>query len=419
MASEPAQPLFRSEALAAVSNTRFGRPAALLPLSWTVLTDCLVAMMSALILFLVTAEYARQETARGIVRPFAGDIRVRSPAPGIIQELLVREGQRVKAGDPIMTVMMARRNLSGNVVTSEALLSVESSLADLNHRLAALRASALMDKSGYGSQLQALQKELAASKNSEQFIQQQISLAQKALDLAEGVAKNGFISGEEMRRRHQEILVLNQNAAQTREHQAELERQIDQLRTTRAQHPYTVQQAEGQLLDRIASARQERDNLLAQQGFSIKAPTDGVVTALQVSRGQDVTPQQALLDLSKPGSPIIAEVYVPSRAIGFLKKGQEVRIRYDAFPYQQFGSAKGVVRAISDTVLRPEDINAPMRLNEPAYRVLVTLQKNGVSAYGKQYPVQPGSALTADIIIDRRSFAQWLLDPIIALRGHL
>jgi membrane fusion protein len=51
--------------------------------------------------------------------------------------------------------------------------------------------------------------------------------------------------------------------------------------------------------------------------------------------------------------------------------------------------------------------------------VLIDLQKDTVFAYGKQFRIQPGSALTADIIIDRRTFAQWLLDPIFAIRGHL
>jgi membrane fusion protein len=415
----PAQPLFRQQALDALKGARYGKPAALLPVSWTLLSACLIAMVLALTIFLATTSYARKESAQGIVRSASGETRIRAPAGGVIQRVLVTEGQQVKVGDPIMTVVIAHANIDGSPINAESLASLEKDLADLNDRLGALKAAADVQQSGFRSRLEALQSELVESQTSERLAREQLLLAEEALAIAEPAAKKGFVSGESMRRRHQEVLFYRREVSQAGARQAALRGQIAEIRAAHAGRPYMLEQERGELLDRISSARRERDTLVAQRGFSIKAPTSGIVTALQVSDGQTVDAQQALMDISAPAAPLVAEVYVPSRAIGFLKAGQDVRIRYDAFPYQQFGSAKGTVRAISATVLKPGDVRAPVRLEEPTYRVLIDLQKDTVFAYGKQFRIQPGSALTADIIIDRRTFAQWLLDPIFAIRGHL
>jgi membrane fusion protein len=77
------------------------------------------------------------------------------------------------------------------------------------------------------------------------------------------------------------------------------------------------------------------------------------------------------------------------------------------------------VQSISATVLRPAEVQAAVELKEPMYRVIIRLEKNSIGAYGKQYHVQSGMALKADIVLERRSFAAWLLDPIMAMRGQL
>ena len=66
-----------------------------------------------------------------------------------------------------------------------------------------------------------------------------------------------------------------------------------------------------------------------------------------------------------------------------------------------------------------DTVNTAARLEEPVYRVLVTLDSNKIGAYGRQYELRNGLALTADVVLERRSFAAWLLDPIRALRGRL
>jgi membrane fusion protein len=112
-----------------------------------------------------------------------------------------------------------------------------------------------------------------------------------------------------------------------------------------------------------------------------------------------------------------AELLAPSRAIGFVTPGQEVRLQLQAFPHQRFGLERGTVRTISATVLAPSEVSIPgLDIREPVFRVRVSLDRDYVEAYGARIPMQAGMLLSADIVFDRRSLVEWLFDPIYAVR---
>ena len=117
---------------------------------------------------------------------------------------------------------------------------------------------------------------------------------------------------------------------------------------------------------------------------------------------------------------MVAELYAPSRAIGFTRVGQEVRLMYDAFPFQRFGSFAGRISTISRTVLAPNEVDAPIQgqMREPVYRIRVQIAAQSIQAFGEQIPLQPGMTLAANIVLDRRTFLEWLLDPINAVRNR-
>jgi membrane fusion protein len=122
------------------------------------------------------------------------------------------------------------------------------------------------------------------------------------------------------------------------------------------------------------------------------------------------------MDIVPDDSILQAELFVPTRAIGFVQPGQEVRILYDAFPYQQFGTYRGRVIEISQTILTRTDAIGPVELKEPAYRVKVSLDRPDIDAYGKRIPLQADMLLRADIILEKRTLLRWLLDPLLSVR---
>ena len=94
-------------------------------------------------------------------------------------------------------------------------------------------------------------------------------------------------------------------------------------------------------------------------------------------------------------------------------------LRFQAFPFQRFGSSHGVVKEIARTLISPGDAQLPVALKEPAYRVTVALERQTVLAYGKDVPLQDGMLLEADIALDRRRLVEWLFEPVLALTGRV
>jgi len=417
---EPAPlPLFRPAALEAAADAGLGKPIAVLPLSWSLLSGALLAMVTALVVFLFLGSYSRKETASGIVKSVGGDVRVSVLMPGIVKNVFVREGQRVHAGQTLMTIDTIRSDLDGRPIDQASITSLDQEIANLQDRLQAVDGADALERSGGSSRVTALRDELAATEAQEASNRKRLTLARAAYAKLEPVAKKGFISAETMRRREEEIIMAEQAVQVSRGTQARLAGEISAAVVMVAQRPMSHAEGRGRLLDLIARAKRDREAAAGQRGFALKAPADGIVNALQVSRGQLVDSQRSPMIISNPAADITAEIFVPSRAIGFVEPGQRVRVRYDAFPYQRFGAGWGRVQAVSSTILRPQDVDSPIRVEEPVYRVVLSLDHREVGAYGQRHRIRTGFGLSADIVLDERSFGEWLLDPIIALKGRL
>ena len=92
-----------------------------------------------------------------------------------------------------------------------------------------------------------------------------------------------------------------------------------------------------------------------------------------------------------------------------------MRLLYDAFPYQRFGSFAARVTSVSRVAIDPRQLAAPLEVEEPVYRIEVAPDAQTVAAFGEAQPLQPGMTLTANLILDRRSFLDWLLTPLNAV----
>jgi len=131
-----------------------------------------------------------------------------------------------------------------------------------------------------------------------------------------------------------------------------------------------------------------------------------------------------LLSIVPAGSKLAAELFSPSRAIGFVRPGQEVLLRYAAFPYQKFGTYRGKVAVISRSAVSPSELSPQLAgltslfgANEPVYRIKVTPASQTAIAHGEPVPLQPGMQLEADVLIERRRLIEWVLDPLFTLTG--
>ncbi|PYE92509.1 hypothetical protein C8J35_1234 [Rhizobium sp. PP-F2F-G38] len=99
----------------------------------------------------------------------------------------------------------------------------------------------------------------------------------------------------------------------------------------------------------------------------------------------------------------------------FVEPSQPVRLAYSAFPYVRYGFATGKVLSVSETVLRPEELNKPIAISEPSYRVTVALDQQTMKSGARDIRLRPGLTLSADIILDKQSLAMWIVQSVTEL----
>jgi len=120
---------------------------------------------------------------------------------------------------------------------------------------------------------------------------------------------------------------------------------------------------------------------------------------------------------------MLAQLYAPSSAVGFVRPGQAVQLRYQAYPYQRFGQQKGQVLQVSRTPLAASELARlalPAALSqgptsEPLYRITVQLERQSVEAEGQEQALAVGMQLDADVLLERRRLIEWIFEPLLSL----
>jgi membrane fusion protein len=411
--------LLRKEALSEAEDKGFGRPVAALPVSRTFLSAFLVLMVAAGLALLIGSSYTRKETVRGILRSPQGEVQVSTLDRGVIQTINVVEGQFVHAGDVLFVISTDRTGVTGGIPQADMLRSLAEQEESVRGRLAAIASDDVLNDGTAGAQLQALQSALKAAQADETSATLQREIAEDEYQRALPSMERGFMSRSDLRRREMAAIQARQAVADARGQVASLTAQIAAHRSAAARRPHDSVKERGVLEDTLAEIRQRRAQYLMSRGYVLKAPVSGRVTTLQASVGQTADPMRPLLFIVPDHSKMTAILYVASSGIGLLHPGQRVRIRYDAFPFQTFGAAEATIQYVSQTVLRPEEVETAVRLQEPSYKVVAVLDRQDVDGFGKKFPLVPGMALTADIILEKRSLAAWLFEPLLAAGRQL
>lgn len=406
--------LFRDEAVRHATRRLEGAVSIALPIPVLWSGALLVVVVVGALVFASTATYARKETVVGWVAPTAGLVRVAPRGSGALETLFVAEGDLVRHGAPLARLVVSAEVEAGRV--GDALAAGLAAEAQAAERTAAANIARLQSEAAAARQdLRQLRVERDEAEQQSALEERQLALAREDVARAEAVAARGFLPARELDNRRAAAIAAEQRSSENRRRVVAIDRQIAALEARLSSIPIETQAAQAQADAVAAAIAQRQAEIEARTRQMVTAPVAGRVAAMPVQVGQVIDPADAVAVLIPEGSALIAELYVPSRAAGFIREGQEVRLMYQAFPHQRFGTGRATVAAVSSTVLAPQDVAIPgLAVTEPVFRVRAQLLAESVEAYGETIPLQPGMLLTADIVIDRRSLIEWLLDPLYA-----
>ncbi len=417
----PARPkLFRQQALDFQhSGRQWGEVAVLRSVSTKVVAWFIVVVFAAILPFLGLAHYARKETVQGYLTPTSGTAKIFTATSGVITGVYVHEADEVEEGRPLLTIATAQTASDGQDVNVTILnaLSIQQDL--LRHQIAAEEQRITSERERLTATLRGVATGI--TQLNEQIITQgeRIRLSESLVSSASRLVSQGYLSDLEYKRRQEGVLEQRQSLNALTRQLSGMQNELIETRSKLDQLPTVMAERIQALRGELSTTEQRITEINGRRAYVIRAPIAGRVSTLQATVGQYADPKRLQLEIIPSEGGLKAELFVPTRAAGFVKAGQQVRILYDAFPFQNFGTYRGTVIHVSKTILTGSDSAGPITLKEPAYRATVALERSDIDAHGETIPLQADMLLRADIILERRSLAHWLLNPLLSARRQL
>ncbi|WP_336366534.1 HlyD family secretion protein [Marinobacter sp. C2H3] len=413
--------LFRRQAIESATDSMFGKPINMTTPGILAISTTLLGVAMVIALYLYFGEFQRTETVGGVLKPKSGQSEIRVSTGGVVTESPVRLGQFVPAGTTL--VRIERSHYSRD---AEADIQLEE--ANLTQRIEVLSKRTQLKKDQQSLEQRHIQTKLSRLADQRTQLQTRMALNARArqltkrrLDRALSNRAKGLNTIDEVDNKKlayidqlNEQARLQEELASLSSEETDLNDELESLRSKGLIEINELQELKLQLTDQLNA-------LQAKAVTLVKAPVDGYVSVAPPPPGQLVHPNDLVTIIRSRRNQLEARVFVPTDAIGFIDVGQRVNLRFDAFPYQRFGSGAGHVVAIERSALDAKDLDAPISNSQQRafYPVTIALDDTLTTTQGVPIRLRPDQTLQADIVLDRLRIHEWLLDPLYRLRGRL
>lgn len=406
--------LLRGQVVERKENRLFGEVSLAIPLSlwWVTWLIAVIVTISALVLLF--GGYARKEIVAGWLRPDRGLVRVVAPQLGTVETVHVVEGQMADENDSLVTLSLDTAFAEGEGVYEIALAELETQITEQERQLPLTEQRFAQEARELGGRVVSAQSELLSLNEQRKILDERINAAQETLERYRQLADQGATPEIDVHVQSEMVLGLRQTATQVAQQIQIKKGEITTLEQRLEGLPALREAALSELRERLSGSRAQLAQVAGRESIIMKAPLAGRVAALPVASGQSLYPQQLAVTLLPEGSHLEAELFLPTRAAGFIRPGNTVRLRFDAFPFQRFGAVEGTVHSVSRTIFGPGELPVTLGIAEPVYRVLVNVPNQYVEAYGERFPLQAGMTLSAHVILETRKLWELLLDPLLA-----
>jgi len=309
-------------------------------------------------------------TAPGKLEPIGAVKDIQMPVGGVVDEVLVKEGERVEKGQVLLRL------------DTEATRDRQRSLLQtIRYKQQQLRLKQVE-----------LDRYLQFNDTEQRVLRQGLTLEKDVLGRLETLNKEGATG---------ELQYLSQ-----RNKVQEVQGKLEETRVDRLRQQAILQQGVREIQSELADLRSKLTELNVNIRYQeIRAPEAGVVFELKSrSRGFVAQTSEPVMKVV-PFDKLEARVEVPSREIGFVSEGKAADISIDSFPATDFGVLQGTVRRIGSDALPPDQM-------DNFYRFPVDIRLNSQQLKlksGKVLPLQVGMSLTANVKLRKVTYLQLLL----------
>ena len=368
-------------------------------------------------------------------------VKVVQPADaGIIKEILVREGDVVKAGEVMVRMDPAMSNADGRQLTSQrqaaalALRRIDAELAGVEPVLQAddppelfaqtlsqyqARRRAHLDAlEAEKSVLAKAQQDLSGALEMESKLKQTLPIYQDQERSWSQLHKEGFagrLLAEDRKRvrieAEQELKVQAHFIQGARATIAQSRQRSAQLVSNYRQLLYNERVEATAQTEKVEQDWQKQ--AIRQELLELKAPQDGVVKDLAThTEGAVLSPGTVLMTIVPAEEPLRAEVWVSNLDRGFVREGQSVKLKIAPYPFQKYGMVEGVVKHVSADATEQPDPEAKAASTGYRFRSIIELKVQNLDSDGVHHKLTPGMQVDAEIALGHRSVLEYILSPV-------
>lgn len=409
--------LFRKEAIDHQGQKLDGEVTIATHMSFTWILGLIVGIVIIGCTYLILGEYHRKEVVSGYLRPTTGLSKVYPLTTGVIDEVFVEEGQVVRKGQLLARIRMERLLTSGSDVNDVIVSELIKQKYFINENLKNQKLLADVSVKKLESQIASTEFQVDQAKKQLTLLNKRVILSKKRVADTELLIKKQFASNADLESVKDNYFAIQQQAEDLEARLLTQQELLSQYRFELIQMPMNQKEVESQLRSQLADINQQISQAESQGSYDVRSQRSGRISNLLVKPGMMAQSNYPLMAVLPENTKLEAVLFVPTRAYGFVQKGQSTRMRYQAFPYQRFGIYEGVIKSVSKSILLPNETTLPVSLKEPMYQVVVELASQNAKAYGASVPLQAGMLLEADIMVDSRSLFEWLFEPIYSIKG--
>lgn len=411
--------LFRKQAVTAQQQKLHGEISLAQPLSLYITSSVIFIIVVVSGLFLSFSHYARKETVQGYLVPDKGVIKMYANTSGNVAKLHVTEGDKVTPGMPLATIIIRRSLISGAELSESLLNELSQQLDLLNNENEHNQALRRKDVARLQTSLADIRASIDVNDELQLLLAEKLTLQVKQQAQHKKLHLDGFLSSLEYQAQEEKLILIKQELADLRSSQIRLNSELNSSLAELDALPHQYELKQTEIQKRQSDLKRQLDETENNYRYVIRASEAGTIAAIQLVEGEFIASNRPVMSLIPKGAVLVAELLLPTRSAGFVQVGDEARLRFDAFPYQRFGSLNSQVSRIDKVLLLDGEADVPVSLSEPVYRIRTQLSAQTVSAYGELFSLKSGMLLEADIVLDRRSLLDWLLEPIYSLRGRV
>jgi len=406
----------------------------------------LIALLAVLLLWAIFGRLDIIAVAEGKLVPQSALKIVQPSESGIVQEILVHEGQEVSAGQVMMRMDMKLSDADGAEIQAELqrrdmqLRRIDAELGGAPFRRVAddpaplfaqveaqYRANRQAYEDALGQERAVLakaQQDLASATETLSKLNQVLPVYQAQEQAFDKLARDGYAGKlmaldhsreriekeQDMRAQNYNVASLKATIEQSDKKQAQIVSNYrQQLHNERAEAQGQYQKAQQEWI------KQQHRNALLE----LKAPQAGIVKDIAThTQGTVVSPGTILMTLVPQNEPLEAEVWIDNQDAGFVHAQQKVKVKLLTFQFQKYGMLDGSVTHVgadaSDTPSRDSTKSAPdtATAQPPKYKGTVTLDAQYLDSDGTRYKLQPGMQVAAEINLGQRTVLEYLLSPV-------